>query len=255
MPFVDNKGVRIHYKVEGKGPFIVLLHGFNENMDEWYQLSYVESLKQNYQIILIDMRGHGLSDKPHKSKLYSMELLTSDIITVLDELKVEKAHFWGYSMGGHVGFGLTKHYPDRFHSFILGGISPQIADEELEGKIEKYNQIFKGGAEAYLSNIKNLGVEITTEMKSEIESMDFVALDAFWSADIFHDHEDHLHHFEVPILLYVGEEDSWGHYPRAIECSRTIPKIQVVSFLNQGHGVHSQKDLVLPHVSEFLNKL
>ncbi len=47
MPFVDNKGVRIHYKVEGKGPFIVLLHGFNENMDEWYQLSYVESLKQN----------------------------------------------------------------------------------------------------------------------------------------------------------------------------------------------------------------
>jgi len=58
MPFVDNKGVRIHYKVEGKGSFIVLLHGFNENMDEWYQLSYVESLKQNYQIILIDMRGH-----------------------------------------------------------------------------------------------------------------------------------------------------------------------------------------------------
>ena len=78
---------------------------------------------------------------------------------------------------------------------------------------------------------------------------------AFFGADIFSDnYEDHLPQLKVPILLYVGEEDGWGHYPRAVECSKTIPNIRLVSFPNKGHEVHNYKDLVLPHVIEFLNE-
>ncbi len=255
MPHADNNGIKIYYKVEGKGTPIVMLHGFEGDIKGWYRISYVDSLKKDYQLILVNLRAHGRSDKPHESEAYTMKLLTSDIIAVMDDLKLEKAHFWGYSMGGHIGFGLTKYYPERFFSFILGGISPQDVEEELQLEIDNYSKAFKGGLDTYLSYYKKSGVEITTEMKEEIDNYDFKALYAFFRGDIFHGHEEHLPQLEVPILLYVGEEDGWGHYPRAVECSKIIPNIRLVSFPDQGHGVHSHKDLVLPHVIEFLNEL
>ena len=135
MLFTNNDCVKIHYKIEGNGTPLVLLHGFSDSLDDWYNYSYVDSLKDVYRLILIDLRGHGLSDKPHDSEEYTVEILASDIIAVLDEIGIDKAHFWGYSMGGHIGLGLSKHYPERFLSFILGGITPQKIDEKM---LEKF---------------------------------------------------------------------------------------------------------------------
>ena len=65
MPFVDNKGVKIYYQVEGKGSPIILITGFAGSINFWYKYSYVDSLKQKNQLILIDKRGHRKSSKPH----------------------------------------------------------------------------------------------------------------------------------------------------------------------------------------------
>ncbi len=59
MPYVDNNGTRIHYHVEGEGPPLVLQHGFTSSLKNWYAYGYVEPLKKDYQLILIDARGHG----------------------------------------------------------------------------------------------------------------------------------------------------------------------------------------------------
>ncbi len=67
MPYADNQGIRIHYRVEGEGPPLVLQHGFSQGMQRWYRAGYVNALKHDYQLILIDARGHGSSDKPHDS--------------------------------------------------------------------------------------------------------------------------------------------------------------------------------------------
>ena len=64
MPSVDNKGVSIHYRVEGNGPPLVLGHGFTDSIDVWYERGYVAALKPKYRLVLIDARGHGQSDKP-----------------------------------------------------------------------------------------------------------------------------------------------------------------------------------------------
>jgi len=151
MLFAINNGVKIHYKLEGKGKPLVLLHGFTDTLESWHNYNYVNSLKDDYQLILIDLRGHGLSDKPHDSEKYTIEILASDIITVLDEIEVEKAHFWGYSMGGHIGFGLSKHSPERFLSFILGGITPQVIDGEMREKIKGFHTLFSEDAEFFIS--------------------------------------------------------------------------------------------------------
>jgi pimeloyl-ACP methyl ester carboxylesterase len=59
MPYANNKGVRIHYQVEGKGPPLVMYHGFGAYLQSWYAMGYVEGLKDEYQLVLIDARGCG----------------------------------------------------------------------------------------------------------------------------------------------------------------------------------------------------
>lgn len=255
MPFANNEGVKIHYKIEGEGTPIVLQHGFMASMEEWYIPDYVDALKLEYQLILIDLRGHGLSDKPHKTESYTLKIIASDVIAVMDDLKIEKAHFWGYSMGGNVGLGLTKFYADRFLSFILGGITPQGIDKEMEERLKIFLKKLQGGAEAFFSGFRERDIEITKETEEYFTSFDYETLAAFWGGDIFYDSVESLQQLKVPCLLYVGEEDEWGHYPRAKAAARIIPNIDVVSFIDEGHGVHEQKELVLPHIIEFLEEI
>jgi pimeloyl-ACP methyl ester carboxylesterase len=52
-----------------------------------------------------------------------LELRVRDVVIVLDHLHINKAHYFGYSMGGWIGFGIAKYAPERFHSLIIGGLS------------------------------------------------------------------------------------------------------------------------------------
>ena len=119
MPYVSNQGVRIHYQVEGDGPPLVLQHGITWNLRFWYYRGYVDALKGDYRLILIDARGHGASDKPHDPTAYNREAKVSDICAVLDALDIARSHFWGYSMGCSIGMALGLLRPDRFHSLTL----------------------------------------------------------------------------------------------------------------------------------------
>ena len=59
----------------------------------------------------------------------------------------------------------------------------------------------------------------------------------------------------MPILLYVGEEDEWGHFPRAKEFSEPRDNVTLVSFPKRGHDVHYSKEVVFPYIEEFLDNL
>jgi len=85
-----------------------LQHGFSESFEDWYEYGYVDALKNNFRLILVDARGHGGSDKPHDPAAYALEYRVSDVVVVLDALRIEKAHYWGYSMGGWIGFGMAN---------------------------------------------------------------------------------------------------------------------------------------------------
>ena len=70
MPYVNSQGLRIHYQVEGDGPPLVLQHGFSDSLESWYDFGYVDALKPDYTLILVDARGHGQSGKPHDPDAY-----------------------------------------------------------------------------------------------------------------------------------------------------------------------------------------
>jgi pimeloyl-ACP methyl ester carboxylesterase len=121
MPFAVNQGVRIHYEVEGQGFPLIIQHGYTDSMETWYELGYVEALKGMHRLILVDARGHGTSDKPHVTSAYAKERQAADVVAVLEELKVQRADYWGYSMGGRIGFALAQYAPERFRCFVIGG--------------------------------------------------------------------------------------------------------------------------------------
>jgi pimeloyl-ACP methyl ester carboxylesterase len=145
MPYAVNQGVRIHYRIEGDGQPLVLQHGFTDSLETWYQTGYVEGLRPHYRLILIDARGHGASDKPHEPDAYDRERNVEDISTVLDDLDIPRAHYFGYSMGGGIGFAIARYAPERVHSLVIGGGSPY---PQSQAGPDRMLEALKHGAEA-----------------------------------------------------------------------------------------------------------
>ena len=119
--FFNSAGVRIHYTVEGKGEPVVLIHGWGVDLKWcWDEPGTIRALAEHYQIIAIDNRGHGRSDKPHDPQQYGMNMVT-DVIRLLDHLKIQTAHIVGYSMGGMIAEVLLAEYPERVRTATIGG--------------------------------------------------------------------------------------------------------------------------------------
>jgi pimeloyl-ACP methyl ester carboxylesterase len=117
----DSNGVKIRYIVEGKGEPVLLIHGFTINLDRnWKLPGIVKELSKDYQVIALDNRGHGKSDKPHDPKKYGLEM-AEDPVRLLDHLQIKKAHVVGYSMGGVITAKLLVTHPDRLLTATLGG--------------------------------------------------------------------------------------------------------------------------------------
>ena len=124
MPYADNNGVKINYEVEGEGTPLVLQHGFSSSLQSWRDNGYVDALKSDYKLIMIDSRGHGASDKPHDPESYDMKIRVGDILAVMDAEGIDKAHYWGYSMGGQIGFELVfahQKLEQPTHSRVVAG--------------------------------------------------------------------------------------------------------------------------------------
>ncbi len=127
--YFDSDGVKIHYIVEGDGEPVVLIHGFTANIDmQWKMPGIISKLKQDYQVIALDNRGHGKSDKPHDPKQYGPEMV-NDVLRLMDHLNVPKAHVVGYSMGGFMTNYLVNNHPDRCVTATLGGAGWSKADD------------------------------------------------------------------------------------------------------------------------------
>jgi len=109
-------GVPIHYTDEGSGQPVLLLHGFAVNADlNWRKPGITRALTDEFRVVSMDLRGHGLSGKPRETSRYGKEMI-EDVNSLLDYLKIEKAHVVGYSLGGFVSLKFAVMYPERLYT-------------------------------------------------------------------------------------------------------------------------------------------
>jgi pimeloyl-ACP methyl ester carboxylesterase len=124
MPFVTNRGQRIHYTVDGCGPLVVLQHGLLMDASSWRDSGFVGALADRFCVACIDSLGHGFSDKPADSELYGERQRAGDIVAVIDALGYARAHLLGYSMGGWMAVAVARYYPERLSALAVGGWDP-----------------------------------------------------------------------------------------------------------------------------------
>lgn len=145
--YADSNGVKIHYASIGKGPLIVMIHGFP---DFWYTWrDQMEALSPNYQVVAIDQRGYNLSDKPEGVENYDMRLLVGDVLAVIKHLKQEKAIIVGHDWGGMVAWTFAAAFPDRTEKLIIlnlpnpRGLSRELANNPAQQAASAYARRFQ----------------------------------------------------------------------------------------------------------------
>ena len=110
-------GVKIHYATLGKGPLVVMIHGFP---DFWYSWRHqMDALADKFQVVAIDQRGYNLSDKPKGVENYDMRLLVADVAAVIKHLGRDKATIVGHDWGGMVAWQFAMNVPQMTENLIV----------------------------------------------------------------------------------------------------------------------------------------
>jgi pimeloyl-ACP methyl ester carboxylesterase len=124
MPSFHHGDVEIAYLDEGEGDPILLVHGFASTKNvNWVYPAWVSELKKDgRRVIALDNRGHGDSAKLYDSAQYEIAVMASDVIALMDHLKIDRADIMGYSLGSRMTAVLALDQPQRLRSAILGGI-------------------------------------------------------------------------------------------------------------------------------------
>jgi pimeloyl-ACP methyl ester carboxylesterase len=113
--YIKTDGATIYVRVAGKGPAVVLLHGFGDTGDMWAPAAKV--LVKDHTVVVPDLRGMGLSGHPEGG--YDKKTQARDIAQVLDRLKIEKADLVTHDIGNMVGYALAAQYPDRITKWVV----------------------------------------------------------------------------------------------------------------------------------------
>jgi pimeloyl-ACP methyl ester carboxylesterase len=109
------------FKIDDSAEWVTFIHGAGGSSSIWYK--QLRDFKNKHNVLLIDLRGHGKSKNKIYEQLrsYTFDVISDEVIEVLDYLKVKKTHFVGISLGTIVIREIAERFPNRVHSMIMGG--------------------------------------------------------------------------------------------------------------------------------------
>lgn len=146
--FTSYDGTKIHYEVKGEGTPVVLLHGFMSSSKSWKRGVLIQTLAENgFKVINLDLRGNGLSDKPHSLEAYQNNAELRDVMALMKHLGFKKYHVVGYSRGAILvarQLILDKHIMKA----VIGGAGVDFTNPDWERR-KMFAEAFSGKAHLY----------------------------------------------------------------------------------------------------------
>ena len=243
-------GTQIAFDVTGQGPTIILLHGGSGSRESWHDAGYVDRTKGSFQVITMDIRGHGESDKPVDQISYTTDKLVQDILAVADYCGAKTFVLWGFSYGGNISRYLAAQSDRVAGSIIIGIPFGPGASDEFRTYIEDMENHWKPILEAQKANTLDwdkLSNEDQVVLKEHNPSLSIAWLNAIldWTTVLPSD-------LRSPALWLIGSENK-GAMASLKELQESLPdsvQVRVIEGLT-----HQQEftdiDKVLPSLLEF----
>ena len=259
MPFITSSGISIHYEIEGDKSAAPLLlhHGWTSDIEAWRDFGYIAALGDRFRLILMDARGHGLSDAPASPDGYAPERFVEDVEAVLDAAEVESVTFWGYSMGAAIGFELALARPDRLDRLIAGGMHPY--GSSASGRPKKTNAtglLRQQGMQGFIDEReRNLGGRLVSKLRDRLLAADAGALAAAgeaWAG--WKGVGERVGEIDVDALLYAGTADPDFH-EGARRAAVEMPNARFASLPGVTHDAgFASSRTVMASVNSFLDR-
>jgi pimeloyl-ACP methyl ester carboxylesterase len=240
----------------GGGAPVLILGGFLDPIELVRRAPIAEALARftdEFRLIFVDHRGHGRSDKPHDAAAYAMPLRVADVVAVLDELQISRAHLLGISWGGRLCFGVGRHAPERVRSLIAIGQHPYEIDRDgpLARVVREALEASKQrGIEALVEAFEAIAGRYPDDVRSTYLACDAEAMRAAWDAATAEGAvvED-LSTWGLRCLICAAEDDA-DFFEDARRAAAELPNAEFVSIPGTDHlGVDTARvDPILPAV-------
>jgi 2-succinyl-6-hydroxy-2,4-cyclohexadiene-1-carboxylate synthase len=253
-------GLRLHVRVQGSGEPLLLVHGFTGSMEAWGE-GVIDGLAQAFQVVAVDLVGHGESDVSPDPERYRVKEMLRDLTQVLDAVGMEEARWFGYSMGGRIALAGAVLKPSRISGLILESASPGLRGENERRARRRADEalaegILRGGMEAFVDHWMGLPLFATQgklppkvlqasrerRLKNSPEAlaaclrgMGTGAQPSFW---------EELSEIRVPTLLLAGEEDR-KFTAIAEAMAEEIPGAALRIMPRAGHAIHLENPFAL----------
>ena len=251
---VDSSGVNIHYATLGKGPVVVMVHGFP---DFWYSWrDQMAALADRYQVVAIDQRGYNLSDKPAGQAQYDMSLLVGDLRAVVQHFAPgRQAVIVGHDWGGMVAWRFAMQHPELTERLIIlnlphpRGLSYELTHNPQQQKNSAYARRFQEPDAAKTLTAEGLAKRIADPATREryleaFKRSDFEAMLNYYKQNYprapYVEDTSPVVKVKMPVLLFHGLDDT-ALLPGAL--NRTWEWVErpltIVTVPGAGHWVQS----------------
>ena len=248
--FTEIDGMQVHYRDEGKGFPIVLVHGTASSLHTWDD--WTKSLTKNYRIIRMDLPAFGITG-PNANADYSVKSYTNFLYQFLTKLKVDKFHLAGNSLGGNIAWNYAAEYPNKVEKLILVDASglptnkPQPAIFKM-AKTPVLNSLFlyitpkffikKNMSEVYANESKITDELVTRYHKMALRVGNRQAFIDRAKTDFKLGEKanyDKLKSIKTPTLLIWGAKDNWIPLNNVKRMDSIMQNSKLVVLENSGH--------------------
>jgi pimeloyl-ACP methyl ester carboxylesterase len=242
-------GVRLHLEAHGRGPEILLTHGFGATCRMWDE--QVEEFTDRYRLILWDLPGHGESEMPRRG--FTRDSLVADMAAVLDATETGKAVLMGLGIGGALSLRFCRAHPGRVRGLVLIGTMPGLRSGAAR-------MLWNARAEAQAAALERDGLD-ALEGGAEVDPRLHADASGLAAAArvLLTEHDDGalgwLAEIGIPVLILMGGDDR-PNLSAAAYMARTMPNAREVVVTRANHAVTVHKpDAANAAIRDFLGRL